>query len=249
MGKAVVMSGNIRSSRVRLAWLAALLLAGGLLLPGPRGAVQRPGGPALLFLSPNTESGLSLEESLKRLATPVHERSRRLAGDILRELAAGPAEVRDAIGDWEGGVENSLLVILPAAPDVATLRCAAAWFGLAADQKAVLAFRPDPRGPDVLATLALPAPLPIVRALLDRHGVRGRTILFAPGGCEVIVLDEGGRQAGALAELTREAGGRLSSRRGEGVSLTAATRKEARRRYREVLRGAGLAAAQPLLQD
>jgi hypothetical protein len=243
------MSGNVRSSKVRLAWLAALLLGLGLLLPGPRGQAGRPGGPALLFLSPNTDGGLSLEESLKRLGSPAHERSRRLAGDILRRLSAGPAHVHDAIGDWQGGAENSLLVILPAAPDAVTLRYAAAWFGLAADQKAVLAFRPDPRGRDVLATVALPAPLPAVRALLDRHGVRERTIRFGPGGCEVVVLDEGGRQADALRALAAEAGGLLSSRRGEGVSLIAATRAEARRRYREVLRGAGLAAAKPPLGD
>jgi hypothetical protein len=228
--------------RTRLLALAVLLAAALHALP-PATDRGQAAAPALLFLSPNTDDGLSLEESVRRLRSPEHADSRKLAGRILRELAVGPARVHDALGDWEGGVENSLLVVLPHAPDAATLRCAAAWFGLAADQKSVLAFRPDPRGADVLVTLTVPGALADVRPLLDARGIRDRTILVDPDGCRVFVLDGGGRRFETLAELARAMSCRLTRQRGHGESLAGATREEARKRYREVLRGSRLASA------
>jgi hypothetical protein len=227
---------SLPPARARLVALAVLLAGAFAGLPSLGGRAAVP-APAALFLSPNTDDGLSLEESLRRWTTVEHLYSRFLAVRILRELAAGPGKVHDAVGEWEGGVENSLLVLLPQAPDPVTLRCAAAWFGLAADQKAVLAFRPDAGGADVLATLTLPAPLAEVRRLLDAHEVRDRTILVEADGCRVFVLDGGGQRVRALAALARGANGRLSLQRGQGEAIAGATRDEARARYREVLRG------------
>lgn len=203
----------------------------------------------MLFFSPNTEEGLSLEESLRRLTSPGQQRFRRLTGDILRQLAVGPAVVHDAIGDWADGVENSLLVVLPRSPDAVRLRWAAAWFGLAADQKAVLAFRPNPRGVDLLVTLTLPTSLAEARVHLDRHGIRGRTILPHTTGCRILVLDERGSRLDLLSRLAFHLGGRIEVSRGHGVSLAGPTRDEARRCYREVLRSSGLAAARQFLHD
>ena len=68
------------------------------------------------------QDGLSLRQAVDRLRAPAHERCRTLAEKVLRDLSAGPALVHDAIGDWEEGVENSLLVVLPRSPDADTLR-------------------------------------------------------------------------------------------------------------------------------
>jgi hypothetical protein len=214
------------------------------LLALPRSSEQtiRSAGPALLFLSPNTDEGLSLEESLRRMGTPVHENSRLLARDILQHLAAGHAEVHDALGDWEGGAENSLLVVLHQTRESQLLRCAVAWFGLLTRQKAVLAFRPHPWGRDVVATIDVPGYLPEIRAHLDRHGLRDRTILIDRTGCRVVVLDEGGRQQVALRQFARTLNGRLELQRGHSEAVVGATRDEARTRYREVLRNSRLAA-------
>ena len=218
------------------------LLALALLLAGAMAALPRfadrspPASPAVLFLSPNTDADLSLEESIRRMGMPEHLRFRRLAARILLELSVGPGQVHDAVGDWDGGVENSLLVVLAQPPDADTLRCAAAWFGLAADQKAVLAFRPDRRGADVLVSIEMSATLFEARRLLDDHGLRDRTILVEGEGCRVFVLDEGGRRGGVLAKVAAASKGRLTRQRGHGETLAGATREEARRRYREVLR-------------
>jgi hypothetical protein len=142
--------------------------------------------------------------------------------------------VHDAIGDWSDGVENSLLVVLPGptCPDV--LRCAAAWFGLEAEQQVVLAFHPDPTGPDVLAMLDLKGwPVGQARRLLDRHGVRDRTILPRGQGCRVVLLDEAGRHARHIDQLARLPGARVARQTGRGEVLV-------RQRYHEVIRASGL---------
>lgn len=214
--------------------LAALLLAARLVV-GALGPVEaHPPGPALLFFSSNTEDGLSLRQAVDRLNAPAHERCRARAERVLRDLSAGPALVHDAIGDWQDGVENSLLVVLPRSPDAGTLRRAAAWFGLIGDQKAVLAFRPEPGGRDVLATLVVPGTLEEVRNLLTMHGVLDRTILVEADGCRVIVVVEGDRYA-ELAVAAARMKATIERRHGRSVLLAAPTRDEARRRYQEVL--------------
>ena len=137
--------------------LLVILLAACLSVPTESASSRpAPAGPSYLFLSPNRDVDLSLPEVSRRLASPAHRQFHRLAGKILQELGVRGAEVHDAVGDWSDGVENSLLVVLPDAAPADALRCAAACFGLAADQKAVLAFHADPAGRDVLTVLDLP---------------------------------------------------------------------------------------------
>jgi hypothetical protein len=234
------MSQRIRS-RSSLTLLAAVLLATALLTHVAPATHSQHIGPALLFFSSNTEEGLSLREAVDRIQTPAHARCRDLAGRILRDLSAGPATVHDAIGDWEDGVENSLLVVLPRSPDRDTLRLAAAWFGLIGDQKAVLAFHPDRHGNDVLVTLDVPGLLAEVRELLDQHGVRERTILVDANRCRVIILDQDGSRWQSLVAAAARMQARIESQRGRSELLAGPTRAEARKRYREVLRESRLA--------
>lgn len=234
------MSRRIHSC-TSLSLLAALLLVSALLVHWSPAPSPPRAAPALLFFSANTDDGLSLRQAVARIKTPAHQHCRHLAAKVLRELAAGPALVHDAIGDWEGGVENSLLVVLPLAPQPDRLRLAAAWFGLIADQKAVLAFRPDARGTDRLITLEVPGLLFEVRDLLDRYGVRDRTILIDANRCRVIILDEGGARYESLLAAADTMKARIDVQRGHSELLAAPTRVEARKRYREVLREGRLA--------
>lgn len=227
-------------SRTSLALLAALLVAARLVVGG-YGSAEPARGPALLFFSSNTDDGLSLRQAVDRMNGPAHERARTLAGKVLRDLSAGPALVHDAIGDWEGGVENSLLVVLPRSPDADTLRRAAAWFGLIGDQKAVLAFRPERGGRDVLATLVVPGTLSEVRDQLTLQGVHDRTILVEAAGCRVIVVIEGDRYAD-LALAAARMNATIERQAGRSELLAAPTRDEARKRYHEVLRQGWFAA-------
>jgi hypothetical protein len=203
------MASHVSSRSVgRLALLALLLGALGLRAPAGPGRPAAPAPPpAYLFLSPNTDVNLSPEEAQRRLGSPDHVRFKVLAGDILRAVGAGRAEVHDAVGDWSDGTENSFLVVVASPPDGATLRYVAVWFGLLADQKAVLTFRPDGQGPDALGAFDVPEDdLESVRLLLDRHGLPHRTLMERGNGYRVVVLDRGGRLAGPLERLARRKG-------------------------------------------
>jgi hypothetical protein len=226
--------------------LSLMVVACAALPTGRRSAEPAPNGPSYLFLSPNTDDHLSLAEASRRLATPAQLHYHRLAGDILQRLGVANAKVHDALGDWGDCVENSLFVVLPAA-DPQTLRCAAAWFGFVAQQKAVLAFYPDPAGTHLLTILDLPGhDLATARWLLDRHGIRDRTILVHAGGCRVVVL-ETIRPSPALPLAAREGGGRLQRCIGRGECLAGSTRTQARQRYAEILRAYQVARPLPPL--
>jgi hypothetical protein len=228
-----------RTARPLLALCLLLALFGQLIaqLGQPFVPARARAGRSYLFLSPNTDDNLSLNEAVGRLGEPAQAHYRTLTADILRGLGVPYARVHDAVGDWSGGVENSLLAVVDCPTDAATLRCAAALFGLHAEQKAVLAFHADAAGTDVLAVLDLPRrSLAEVRQLLDEHGLRDRTIVPHDSGCRVVLLDEGGRQAVALARIGRTPGARLAAHCGRALAVAAQSRDLARRRFHEVIR-------------
>jgi hypothetical protein len=220
--------------------LTALLAGLGLAVSaGARAPVVAPpaeAGPAYLFLSPNRDEGVSAAEATRRLRSPDQAHFRGLAADILQQVGAGHARVLDAVGDWSDGSENSLLAVIPGRTDASTLRYAAGWFGLLAQQKGVLAFRPAAGGPDAVAVLDLPQrDLEQVRRLLDRHGIRDRTLLLCPDGHRVVVYDEGRRLRAPLERLARHPGAVVRVTAGHGEALGEADRVKARERYRAVI--------------
>ena len=215
-------------------WIALGLLLVAYAAPAalPRSAVSRPSADAsaFLFVSPNTSDDLGLDEARRRLDTPEQARSRRLAGAVLSELGVRRFHVADALGEWQGEAENSLLVTVREPVDAGTLACAAAWFGLAARQKAVLAFRVG-GGDEVLAVIDVPGgSLEAMRALLDRGGFAERTLVARGGGWRAVVLADGARRR-ALEQVP---GARVWS--GRAVVIGAPTADGARERYREVIR-------------
>jgi len=204
----------------------------------PRSASPQPGtnGSSYLFISPNTDDHLSVMEAARRFDSPEHRRYRTLVGDVLQELGMPAIGVHDAVGDWSDGVENSLFVVLPVA-DGDTLSCAAAWFGLLAQQKSVLAFHPDSSGRDVLTILDLPGyDLATARRLLGHHGITDRTILAHARGSRVIVVDFAGQLGESLQNAARFSQGRLTHHPGRAESLAGSTRIQARQLYTEVIR-------------
>jgi hypothetical protein len=231
------MSGRSPTAAVRLLPLMTLLaLLGASVHPGRRD-VAPPAGPAYLFLSPNTEEDLSAAEAARRLRSPGQAHFRRLAGDILRHLGVVRHHVRDAVGDWPGGVENSLLVEVPDPPADDTLCYAAVWFGLLARQKEVLAFRPGRQGPDAVVQLDLPEhDLAELRRALDQYGITCRTIVPTDLGHRVLVYDAGCRLRLPLVRLARRYGAAVRVTAGDGVCLGELTRGGAEQRYQALIR-------------
>jgi hypothetical protein len=215
-------------------WIALGLLLAACAAPAlrPSSAQPRPSADAsaFLFVSPNTHDDLDLVTARQRIDTPDHARYRRLAGTVLSELGVREYRVTDAVGEWQGSAENSLFVTIHEPVEPATVACAAAWFGLAARQKAVLAFRVG-SGEHVVAVIDLPGKsLADARELLDRHGFAERTLIARGDGWRAVVLAES-RQRRALERVP---GARV--RAGRGVTIGAPTADGARERYREVIR-------------
>src|SRR5262249_14274713 len=125
-----------------------LVLAISLVIQGPftpepaRGSIPRRAAAvarnASLFLSPNTDDGLSLDEASRRLQSRQQRHLAQLARDILAGLGAKDVRVLDSLGDWSAGVENSMLIEIPDTIGPPTLRYAAARLGLIARQQSVL---------------------------------------------------------------------------------------------------------------
>ena len=188
-----------------------------------------------VFFSPNTLSGLTFDGSIQQLRSPEQRRGRLLVPGLLADLGLPGAKIDDAIGDWDGGVENSLLVQMPHILDAATLRYAGAWLGLSFRQRAVLIFHARADGRDRLTILEIPASLPQVRRQLDGLGILDRTLVVSEAGCRVLVVDPRGDQQAQLERAARALGGRMVSRAGRSELLAGDTRDAATRRYRDAM--------------
>ena len=224
------------SSRRSLLLFVGVLILGTLVGSAPM--ARRPQtGPieGWVFFSPNTASGLTFEGSVRQLRSPEQQRGRLIVRELMANLGLPLATVHDAIGDWGGGVENSLLVHLPHIRDPATLRYAAAWLGLSCRQQAVLSFHARADGPDRLTVIDARIPLDEIRRRLDGLGVFDRTIVSSDDGCRVLVVDPRGEQQALLERAARALGGQMVSQAGRSEMLAGATHDAATRQYRHAM--------------
>jgi hypothetical protein len=171
-----------------------------------KAAGNEPKAPAFLFVSPNTQSGLSLAQARRKLSSPseflLMKRTRALLACLGSEARLSPA-----LGSWTDGVENSLLVRSSMGEQIA--RYTSSVLGRDAHQKAVMFFRVTPKGQSRLYVLKgiRPALSQVIREL-DRTGIAFRTIVQSSHGAAIYVVDEHG---GALQTATRRAAKRLKA--------------------------------------
>ena len=221
------------SSRRSLFSLVGILILGTLGVSAPTfGPPRAAPVEGWLFFSANTRPGLTFDDSVRQLASPQQRHGRLLVPGLLDDLGLPSAGVYDAVGDWEGGVENSLVVQLPHIRDAATLRYAAAWLGLACRQQAVLIFYARANGRDRITIIEVRSPIAQVRWALDDLGILDRTLVASEGGCRIIVVDPQGRRQGRLVQSALTSRGRMVSRSGHSEMLAGSTPDAATSRYR-----------------
>lgn len=206
---------------------------------GAKGRIDTVAGSrrAYLFLSANTDEGLTILDAQRRLNSDSQRRCRALAGDVLGGLGSPPHQIADALGDWSDGAENSVLVVIANPPRREALRHALARFGLRAGQKSVLYAVAEDDGRDAVYEADVPEPeVAELRRILDRHGIRYRTLLPTGRGHRVVVYDEGRRLRAALERLAEHYRLRVRETAVRGEVLGGDTRDEAQRVYRRLLR-------------
>ena len=221
-------------------WL--LLLA----LPGTASA-QRAGGPAdapagqekqvnYLFVSPNTREGLSPGEALRKLNSGEEAELIAAARSLTRCLGL-KAVVAKALGSWSDGAEH--MALIKTAADEATARYVDARLGMGSRQKSVLHFRVHAGGGSKMYVLKVkPGGLGLtaIARLLDRSGIRYRTIIPGRRRVLVYVVDLDGELGGSVNVAARRLGGRYGVLAGTGAFIgDGEDRESAQESYRDVV--------------
>lgn len=166
--------------------------------------------------------------------------------DVIRKATEAlgiKPHLENAIGDWSDGAEHSVLQRIHEPIDERTADYLAAWYGLLANQKAVLVFQPRHGGPDSNYEVDVPdSDLNRVREHLNQAGIPFRTIVPTGKGARVWVYDQGNKlkeNVGQFAEKynaeVRESQGHGKFLGGNSGSTGANTRSEARSNYRRII--------------
>lgn len=142
-----------------------------------------------VFVSPNRESGLTLDQAREKRDGPEQQQIRNRAEQIGREEGYPPLRLWDAIGNWTTGSENSLLIEFRQVPVMALERVAAR-LGQEFDQEAVAIFRSRRQGSYLRWTAGFRLPVEAVIPAFKKQGIKHRTIVERPGGCVVVVCGE-----------------------------------------------------------
>lgn len=190
------------------------------------------------FASPNTENDLPFQSALERLRSPAQKAFRELADHVYKQLGIHGTP-HDAIGDWSDGAENSLVHVLDNPGDANKMRYAAAWLGLLANQKSVLHFQ-EGEGPDSLYEMDVPSKsIEAVRASLDQHGIKYRTLIPGAGTTKVMLYDQGRSLRPQVEQFAGEHNATIRESTGKGEFIgdnsDQPTRSKARANYRSAI--------------
>ena len=206
--------------------LRYILLLISLLTPAA-GAYPRQTSPPLLredsskalsyiFVSPNRRANLTLEEASRGLNSGEEIALILATRDLSCRLGV-KATVIKAIGNWSDGSEHSVLIKV--VDDGPAVRYAGAWLGWRFGQKGVIHFRTDGTGRArmyVVYTKHGIRNLGWLSRVLDRSGIRNRTIVPGRNRTAIYVIDLEGELRHGVASAARRLRARLSVLSGTG---------------------------------
>jgi hypothetical protein len=131
---------------------------------------------AVIFVSPNTEENLTLNQALAKLnakeESGLMKEEKMVACKLGRRFT-----IQKAIGNWSDGAENSTVV--RGRMTKAESRYVGSWLGRFARQKAVLSFHQYPQGKATLYVLTFPLryDLSKLSSIMDQERVGFRTFV------------------------------------------------------------------------
>ncbi len=192
--------------------------------------------------SQNVQDGLSYEQASSRSRSGNQSAFKKIMQGMMEKMGL-KSKVQDAVGDWQDGAENFVYQEIPHPADPNKVEYAAAWYGLLANQKAVLVFHSSPQGPDSFYQIQFPEnnvelrDVNNVRKVLDKYGINFRTIIPGKGGKSptVTFYDQGRKDREKLLKLVGATHGTVSESSGQGKYIGGPTRTGARAEYRRII--------------
>jgi hypothetical protein len=107
-----------------------------------------------------------------------------------------------------------------------------------ANQKAVIAFVRDPKGPDTVYRMDLPGKLSEIRTNLDAAGLQYRTLIPTDAGAHVVLYDQGSALRANVEKLGEHYENlSVASATGIGSFIGGDTREEGHAAYQRVISG------------
>jgi HK97 family phage portal protein len=196
-----------------------------------RGRWVDEGGAAMV--SPNVEENLTIDEAIGAIGSERHRKLADAFAEIDRMLGLSAREL-EAIGAWADGAEDSTVSIYNRA-SASDIAIAASMKGLIADQKAVLAFSSNVRGPHVLYTVrSAGTDAKAISASLIAAGIQFHTLAKNGASFDVMVFDDTGDLADNVSSWSVNNGKHAEARSGTGRFIGSwDSRDDGARAYRE----------------
>lgn len=189
-----------------------------------------------VFASDNTDEQLDFNQAMERTRSANHKSFVKSVDQIRQKLGL-VGKSYSGVGDWVDGAEQSVMQVIDKPQDPHTLRYAAAWYGLNANQKSVLVFHPEQGGKDSTYTVSVPhTNLEQIRNSLNQAGIPFRTVIPSGSGVKVVIFDQGRGWRSRVAQFASQHNARIAETLGNGEYLGGSTRSAARAKYREVIR-------------
>jgi hypothetical protein len=173
------------------------------------------------FFSPNVGEGFSVSQGNSRTGSYEQSKYRKVSNTIDKMLGI-QGDMSNAVGAWSDGGENSLMSEYKRTP-YEKVRVATAMKGLLAQQKGVITFNRDPKGPSRLHTLS---DIPFdnaadISAALVEGGMPYHTLVKRGKKFDAVIFEDKSTKAvrtqvSLFAEAT---GANLTQQRGNGALL------------------------------
>lgn len=214
--------------------------------------IPTPGG--VTFASPNIHelpkmtAAHAIATAQAQLASKRQKLFEQASADVDQKLGLR-GQTLPAIGAWMDGAEGTTVFTAPTA-SAGQLKLSAAMKGYLGQQKAVLSFESDPKGPDVLYTGYMTGePEDIHRALIAA-GIENHTLVPSGTGVTIHIADQDGAAAKAVSKFamgrklnfrtTRGRADFIGAKHYEGTT-DAQQRAEAQQEYEYVIAHSGVA--------
>jgi hypothetical protein len=188
------------------------------------------------IVSPNTKTGLKLEDAIKgmnsREATQLRHQAVNLSCVVRSRIRAF-----NAFGAWSDGAEHS--VFFRVKGDEATLRYVTSLMGRDAQQKYVIFFHPDPAGTADLYRLQLRLrgrSLSTVSNELERGGIPFRTLVPSGETVAIYIIDLDRDLREKVLAVARKLSARVSHEAGSATLFGDDLREQAKVKFEEEIK-------------